>query len=160
MHRLGSIALAVPLALIGPLAAAHAGEVGKVVSEDEDAFVELSLTTNGPGGGTGWANQVISSRNGAPVSNETTGWMTFYGLPKKKSVTFELASGKCGSGKPVMDSSGPYRTDKLGGWHGKYVFRLGASKTWVTRGGYHVQVVTGSKIRACGPLRDDPDIGN
>lgn len=130
------------------------------VSEDEDGFVQLALVGKGPGGGTGWANQVITGKKGKPVSNRTTVWLTVYGLPANAKVSLELAKGACGTSRDALACVGPVRTDKLGGWTGKVVFKLGASKTWVVRGGYQVRLVHDGTIKACGMLRDDPDVGN
>lgn len=130
------------------------------VSEDEDGFVQFAVAGKGPGGGTGWANQVVTRRKGKPVSNRTTVWLTFYGLPADAKVSLELAKGKCATAHPALATAGPVRTDKLGGWTGKVIFRLGATKTWVVRGGYQVRLVVDGKVKACGMLRDDPDIGN
>ena len=166
MNRSKAAILAVPLVFAVPpgargVEAAYqaAHQAAHPISEDEDAYWEMELSTHEEGGGTGWVNQVITELHGTSVSNSTTGWMTFYGLPKTTSVTLELAEGECGTALAALARSGPVRTDHLGGWHGEVGFELGASPRAVADGGYHVRLLIGGKPGGCGMLRDDPDIG-
>ncbi len=134
-----------------------------ITAEDEDAFVQLTPAAGRTSGwGTAWANQVIETNSpGKRVSNQTTGWMTVYGLSAKKKYIVTIRKGACGSRSASVSSRRHIRTDGLGGWHGKYTLDIKSGTKWVVRGGYRLDVAKkGGQIHACGAVQDDPDIGN
>lgn len=131
-------------------------------SEDEDAFVQVAPAHGQPSGwGTGWANQVVSTRHGRQVGNVMTGWLSFYGMTHKARYSLQVVKGRCGSEGQPVSASRSVRTDRYGGWHGKYHVHIRTGTTWVVRGGFRVDVHARSGATvACGQLRDDPDVGN
>ncbi len=138
------------------------GAQAKVVSEDEDAFVQIfPAKGHNTGWGTAWANQVISTKDGQQSGNVMTGWMTVYGLASKTRYTLAVLPGQCGVDRDAVSSTVGIKTNGLGGWQGKYHVNVRKPTTWVVRGGYRIDVrKKNGGVKACGRLRDDPDVGN
>lgn len=144
------------------LAAVGSGAQAAVVSEDEDAFVQVTPAKGQKTGwGTAWANQVVSTNGSVQTGNTMTGWMTVYGLTAKTKYTFTVVKGTCGTDRDGVSESRTIKTDSHGGWHGKYELTIRTPTVWVVRGGYRLDIrKKNGAVKACGPLRDDPDIGN
>ena len=142
--------------------AAGGGAQAAVVSEDEDAFIQVSPAKGQKSGwGTAWANQVVSRNGSIQTGNTMTGWMTVYGLAAKTRYTFAVVKGPCGTDRDNVSEIRTVRTDSRGGWHGKYTLSIRKPTVWVVRGGYRLDIrKKGGGVKACGALRDDPDIGN
>lgn len=157
------LAATVTLSSMALLMCATGGVAGATITaEDEDAFVQLTPAgERASGWGTAWANQVISTnKRGERVSNETTGWMTVYGLAARTKYVVTIGKGACGSTGATVSSRRHITTDKRGGWHGKYTLDIKSSTKWVVRGGYRLDVRKKSgSVHACGAVQDDPDIG-
>lgn len=155
MAAAAATALAVGTAL--PMVA-HAADV----SEDEDAYIQVSpVKGQSAGWGTAWANQVVSEDAGVQTGNTMTGWMTVYGLAAKTRYQFTVVPGKCGTDRDAVSSTRTIKTDSRGGWHGKYNLTIRKPTKWVVRGGYRLDIrKKNGGVKACGAIKDDPDIGN